>query len=299
MVIPVGRRALLAWLAALPLARPPAARAAAALHVAVLDWGLAETCLALGCVPAGVPAPAWYDRYAVEPPMPPTVPDVGLLFTPNLELLQDLAPDAVLISPLLALLRGHLERIAPVIVASLFSPAPDAYRRAQMETRRLAERLNLSAAGDALAADCDETLAWARDALSGYDGRPLYVLSVLDDRHVNIFGRHSLHHDVLLHLGLRNAWDAGGLTGGEFATVGVERLADVPEARIIAITPGGGSRLGAITSSSLWQALAPVRAGRVLSVPPVLGSGGLPAARRLARLLAAALGQGPARDARP
>ncbi len=277
---------------ALPLLRPTAARTAPTPRVAVLDWGLAETCLALGCVPAGVPAPFWYDRYAVEPPMPPDVPDVGLLFTPNFELLQELAPDAVLIPPLLAVLRGHLGRIAPLIVASLYRPAPGAYLLAQTETRTLARRLNLSAAGDTLVAGCDEAIARSKEALSGYDGRPLYLLSVLDDRHVNVFGPNSLHHDVLMRLGLHNAWEGGGLTGGEFATVGVEHLAKVPEARIVAITPGGGNRLNAIASNSLWQNLAPVRAGRMVSVGPVLGSGGLPAATRLAVLLATALGQG-------
>ncbi len=276
----------------LPLLRPTATRAASALRVAVLDWGLAETCLALGCVPAGVPAPFWYDRYAVEPPMPPGVPDVGLLFTPNFELLQELAPDAVLIPPLLGVLRGHLERIAPLIVASLYRPAPGAYLLAQQETRTLARRLNLPFAGDALADRCDAAMARARDRLSTYDGRPLYLLSVLDDRHVNVFGPNSLHHDVLTRLGLHNAWEGSGITGGEFATVGVEQLAKVPEARIIAITPGCGNRFDAIAANSLWQTLAPVRAGRVVSLAPVLGSGGLPAAARLADLLAAALGQG-------
>ncbi len=287
MVAGPGRRTVLAGLGALPLLRPQLLRAAPGMRVAVLDWGLAETCLALGCVPAGVPAPPWYDRYAVEPPMPPGVPDVGLLFTPNLELLQELAPDAVLISPLLALLRGHLERIAPLIVASVYRPAPGAYDWAQAETRRLAERLGRAAAGAALEADCRATLAQARAALAGYDGRPLYVLSVLDAQHVNVFGRNSLHHDVLLRLGLRNAWD--GDTAGEFATLGIERLVQTPEARIIAIAAGGGDRLGAVAASPLWQALPAVRAGRVLPVGPVLGSGGLPAARRFARLLASAL----------
>jgi iron-chelate-transporting ATPase len=103
----VGRRSLLAGLAALLWTR--VAGAAPGPRLAVLDWGLAETCLALGCVPVGVPAPAWYDRYAVEPPMPPGVADVGLLFTPNFEVLQDLALDAVVIPPLLTMSRDRIQ----------------------------------------------------------------------------------------------------------------------------------------------------------------------------------------------
>lgn len=68
-------------------------------RLAVLDWGLAETILALGVTPAGVSAPDWYRKLIPTPALPKTVQDLGLLFQPNLETLYALKPDAIVITP--------------------------------------------------------------------------------------------------------------------------------------------------------------------------------------------------------
>ncbi|HEY4250531.1 MAG TPA: ABC transporter substrate-binding protein [Roseomonas sp.] len=283
-----GRRALFASVGGLLLAS--GAAAADAARIAVLDWGLVQTCLALGRAPIGVPAPPWYDRYAGAPLLPPGVTDIGLLFTPNFELVQELAPDAIVIPPALGVVRPLLARIAPVVTGAIFRPAPGALDFARAGTRRLGLELGLDAA--ALEAACDAALDAARAALAGQDGRGLYLVSVLDERHLIVFGAGSLHQDVLTRLGLRNAWDLP--VRGEFATIGAEALARDPEARIIDITPGFGSRSAAIARNPVWAALPPVRAGRVHRIGPVLGSGGLPAAARFAGLLAEALIRGAA-----
>ncbi len=271
--------------AALPRGRPT--RAAVPRRLAVLDWGLAQTCLALGLVPAGVPAPRWYDRTAIEPPMPAAVPDLGLLFTPNFELLQELAPDAILIPPALGLLHPQLSHIAPVITGALWQPGGDAYALAQSGTLRLAETLGLQAEAAALVARTEAALAEARAIVAG--DRPCYLATLLDARNVNLYGAASLADAVLRRLGRRNAWAGAATTRAEFATLGLAALAGEPTARLLHLDSGAGSPMAAVRHSSLWQALPLVREGRVTSLPPVLGSGGLPSAARLARLLAETL----------
>ncbi|MCP1610926.1 iron complex transport system substrate-binding protein [Azospirillum lipoferum] len=263
-------------------------RAEAPRRVAVLDWGLAASCVALGCVPVGVPAPSWCTRYVGDPALPAGVTDVGLLFTPNFELLQELKPDAILITPGLEVMRGPLERVAPVFAVALDRPGAGVLERAGSETRRLAAFLGLEAAAEALAARAEATLEQAAHELAPLTDRSVCLVNILDQRHVNVFGASSLHHAVLNRLGLRNAW-GGEPVMGEFVAVGLERLAAVPDARLINVALGGFGRLKAMAANPFWQALPFSREGRTHEIGSVLGSAGLPAVERLARLLSAAL----------
>ncbi|MBK1839188.1 ABC transporter substrate-binding protein [Azospirillum sp. YIM B02556] len=292
---PLSRRRLLGGAVALGFGGGPGAgpawaeiRAEAPRRVAVLDWGLAACCVALGCVPVGVPAPSWCTRYVGAPALPAGVVDVGLLFTPNFELLQEVKPDAVLITPGLEVMRGPLERVAPVFTVALDRPGAGVLERTGSETRRLAAFLGLETVAEALTARAEAALAEAADKLAPLVDRPVWLVNILDQRHVNVFAASSLHHAVLHRLGLRNAW-SGEPTMGEFVTVGLERLAKVPDARLVNVALGGFGRLKAMAANPFWQALPFAREGRTHEIGSVLGSAGLPAVERLARLLAAAL----------
>ncbi|WP_159107460.1 ABC transporter substrate-binding protein, partial [Azospirillum sp. B506] len=151
-------------------------------RVAVLDWGLAASCVALGCVPVGVPAPSWCTRYVGYPALPAGVVDVGLLFTPNFELLQELKPDAILIPPGLDVMRGPLERVAPVFAVALDRPGAAVLERAGSETRRLAALLGLEAAAEALAARAEAALEKAAHRLAPLADRPVWLVNILDQR---------------------------------------------------------------------------------------------------------------------
>jgi iron complex transport system substrate-binding protein len=79
------------------LSPPPAPRR----RIATVDWTIAETLLALG-------SPRWrwgmwpYRAWVGEPQLPAGVIDIGLRAQPNRELLAELKPDLILISPLAA-----------------------------------------------------------------------------------------------------------------------------------------------------------------------------------------------------
>jgi len=292
----IGRRALLAGLAAswagsisLRAAELTDAPAADAPRVAALDWGIASTLLAMGIVPVGVPAPSWCDRYVVDPALPASVVDVGLLFTPNFEVLMALAPSLIVTTPTLQQAAPMLQRIAPVYSDLLFQPTSDVLEIAERGTLGLADRIGRLDAGERFVESTRAELARTGQRLSGYTGSPVLLASPLDNRHLSLFGPNSLYGAVLRHIGLPLAEPD---IAGEFVIVGLEKLGAYNNATMVMIdspiAPGMASRL---TENRLWRTLPFVREGRLRVIPTVLGSGGLPSASRFARLLTIALGE--------
>ena len=68
--------------------------------------------------------------------------------------------------------------------------------------------------------------------------------------------------------------------------MGLDALAPLEDAVLFAIDPQPPDFAAVLDASPLWRALPFVRAGRVLTLPPVLMFGALPAADRFAALLA-------------
>ncbi|MBN8953678.1 MULTISPECIES: ABC transporter substrate-binding protein [unclassified Rhizobium] len=292
----ISRRALLAgiaasWAGGFPLkaAALPGPSAGPVSRIAALDWGIAATLVSLGVVPVGVPAPAWYARYVVDPVLPDSVVDVGLLFTPNFELLQALAPQLIVATPMLQQAAPMLQRIAPVYGTTLFQPAPDVLEIAEKATLGLADRIGAADAGKRLVDATRGELAATTERLSGQASIPLLVASPLDNRHVSLFGPDSLYGGVLRRCGLTNA---DTTIRGEFNIVGLEKLGAYGDATMILldspVMPGMAARL---TENRLWRTFPFVRERRLHLLPAVLGSGGLPSAMRFSRLLTSALGE--------
>lgn len=289
----IGRRALLAGLVAslaggfsLRAAGLPDGSASGVPRIAVLDWGIAATLVALGVVPVGVPAPAWYARYVVDPVLPSSVVDIGLLFTPNFELLQALAPQLIVATPVLQQAAPMLQRIAPVYTSLLFQPSPDVLETAERGTLSLADKIGVRALGERLVEATRAELILTGRRLSGLKDRPLLLASPLDNRHVSLFGPNSLYGAVLRQVGLTLAEPN---IAGEFIAVGLEKLGAFGDATMVLLdspaAPGMAGRLG---NNRLWQTFPFVREGRLRVLPAVLGSGGLPSASRFARLLTVA-----------
>ncbi|MBB3429031.1 MULTISPECIES: ABC transporter substrate-binding protein [Rhizobium] len=290
----IGRRALLAGLAAswaggfaLRAAGLPDAPTAGAPRIAALDWGIAATLVALGVVPVGVPAPAWYARYVVDPILPSSVVDVGLLFTPNFELLQALAPQLIVATPVLQQAAPMLQRIAPVYSSLLFQPSPDVLQIAERGTLGLADQIGDRASGERLVEATRVELIMTGQRLAGLKDRPLLLASPLDNRHVSLFGPNSLYGAVLRQVGLTLA---APNIAGEFIIVGLEKLGAFGDAMMVLLdSPAAPGLAGRLAENRLWRTFSFVREGRLCVLPAVLGSGGLPSASRFSRLLTAAL----------
>lgn len=285
------RRGLVAGAAALAAGRLLAAAPARAgePRVATLDWALLETLLAIGVVPVAAAELVLYRRIAVEPALPDGIADVGLRGTPNFEALRLLAPDLIFSSNYYAWAARKLALIAPVETVSIYGVAGGPYAAAERAALLLGERTGRSAAARALVATTAGEIAGLAPRLaSAAAAAPVVVINFGDARHVRVFGTDSMFGETLARLGLANAWGARTRYAAS-APVGLEALAGLGAPWIVVVPPVPPDAERMLAEGAFWRALPGVAAGRVRVLEPIDPFGGLPAATRFARRLAAAL----------
>ena len=151
-----------------------------------------------------------YRAWVGEPQLPAGVIDIGLRAQPNRELLAELKPDLILISPLAAL-APTLSRIAPVHSIALYEPGTDLWQRLREATLTIAALVNKEAEAERQLAALEQDLAQMQAAQLPIC--PLLVVQFIDERHVRVFGRGSLFEAVMQRLGLRNAWQGRPMPG--------------------------------------------------------------------------------------
>ncbi|GGB48283.1 ABC transporter substrate-binding protein [Tistrella bauzanensis] len=260
-------------------------------RVVALDWSSAETLIMLGLPPVGIVRIPDYKAWVVEPALPAGVVDVGLRLEPNLEVMQQLAPDLIVIAPGLETVRARLEQVAPTVSLTIYGTGQEAFPAAVAETRRLGTLVGCSTEAEDYLARAARQIDRARDRLRGYDGRPVHVVNFLDDRHVRVFGTTSLWQHALGRLGLRNAWTGDSGPWGS-VTVGIERLLSDPEARLVHVAPAPEGVVARLRTSPLWRHLPAIADGRMVGLPAVFPFGAVPCTVRFADCLSLALGGG-------
>ena len=256
-------------------------------RIATVDWTIAETLLALGVTPLAVGDVSSYRAWVGEPLLPAEVVDIGLRMQPNRELLAELKPDLILISPLATPLAPTLSRIAPVQNIALYEPDSDLWQRLHEVTLTVAALVNKTAEAELLLAGLDQDLDRMGKELPA-DLPPLLVVQFIDERHVRVFGRHSLFEAVMKRLGLRNAWQGESNAWG-FAVVSIEQFLTFPQARLVVVDPIPVGVTERLQEPGLWQHLPLVQHAPTLHLPAVWSFGGVLAARRFATLLSSAL----------
>lgn len=262
------------------------ALAASVRHVAALDYGLAETMLALGTAPVAMPDVPGWATWVVEPSLPSCVVNLGADQEVNLELLASLMPDLILTTPFLDDLNPILARIAPCERLILYEDgAPGPFARAEAALRRVAALLGRIEWGEVYLGATVDQFAADRIRLAALPPAPLLLVDFTDARHVRAYASNSLWQDALDRLGLVNAWRRPTTSWG-FSTIGIEALAEVPEHTLLAtVAPVPPDVLAVLDESALWRALPFVRQNRILRLPSAFSFGGIPSARRFARLL--------------
>ncbi|WP_411537132.1 ABC transporter substrate-binding protein [Halomonas sp. 7T] len=253
---------------------------------ATLDWTLAETLIALDAPLSGVAQIDAYHAWVGEPRISERVADLGLRTQPNLELLADLSPEAIFISPMFSNLTARLSRIAPVEPLTLYQADSDTWHEMQGLTRKLGKRVNRERQAETLIASTQALID--RLKARAPTTAPLLIVQFMDERHVRVFGKNGLYHAVLEQLDMTNAWQAPTNAWG-FSLVGIEALAAYPDAQLVVVEPLPIGVEAALANSGLWQHLPSVREGRVITLPPTWSFGALPSAQRFARTLVSAL----------
>lgn len=256
-------------------------------RIAVLDWAMLETLLALEVVPVAATELVQFRKIAIEPSVPPHVADLGLRGSPNLEMLRFANPDLIVSSGWYTWVHDNLKRIAPVVSHSVHEPGHPPYAAAERATLALGGHLGRKPQAEAYVHATFREIALAGQGRADRT-RPVFLINLGDARHVRVFGPDSMFGDVLQRLGFVNAWPKP-TSYAAAAPMPLEALAAVPEATIAIVSPVPPDARGTLDSSPLWKAFPAVHEGRVVTLPPVNPFGALPAARRFARILSDAM----------
>ncbi|GGD92908.1 ABC transporter substrate-binding protein [Aureimonas endophytica] len=287
MPLALSRRDVLAGFAALAVPHP--AGAATPARLVSMDYALAETAFMLGAPPFAVAGATDWPKWVVEPALPPGTVDVGDSQTANFELLAKLAPDFILTTPYLDPILPVLQRIGPTLRVSIYEDGAKILPCAVEAVRTLGAALDRQAAAEAFLAAADREFANLAERVRALPDRlPVLAISFLDPRHVRVYGGQGLYQGVLDRIGLANAFRGETLYWG-FATIGVETLASLGEARVVIIDPVPPDVMPALARTPLWTELPFVKAGRVATMPASLMFGGVASGLRFARLLLATL----------
>ena len=289
-MLALSRRSVLAGLV---LAAP----AAAGSRIAVMEHDIVEAMLTLGVAPFAVAEAERYRSLFTSPALAPDCIELGASWEPNIELLTEIGPDLILVSPERSLLTPLLERVATVVAVAP-KEGQDRYARGLELLGLVGERLGREAAAQGAAEEIGHRLAAGRRALADRRWPPIYLAALVEGgTHLEIYGPVCLLHDTLTRLGLVNAW-TWPMPDYGWVIAGVERLADTPDSIVILLDFGEDQQrtVHRFQDSSLWRSLPPVAAGRVVPVPAVsvwggASSGALFAERIVAGLEGLARGQ--------
>ena len=283
----LGRRQVLGLLAA-PLFGRLAQAEAFPQRIAAIDWAMLETAMALGVAPVAATELIQFRKDSVEPLVPETVADLGLRGSPNFELLYLLRPELILISPFYTRYQQQLAAIAPTMSLPFYVKGEPPFGKALAAVTALGERLGRSTQAQEVLQQTGHLLETMRERLSPYADRPTYIINIGDSRHFRAFGSDSMFGDILMRLGLPNAWREGSRFTFA-APVPLETLAENPDARIVVVSNVPAEARSGLRRSLIWSALEPVKSKRLVMLDDVNPYGGVTAGMRFARLLTEAL----------
>ncbi|MDW0358472.1 ABC transporter substrate-binding protein [Halomonas venusta] len=194
--------------------------------VVTLDYAIAETLQALGEPPQAVGGLSGYRVWWRDPQVLSTAMELGSRHLPNLELIQDIAPSHILISPPAhANLIPQLSRLATLKKWVVYETPPALQQRLNNLTTQLAELTGDQAHANDYLRGVEaqfEELAEQRKH-SERSAQSVVLVSLMDERHARVYGQGSLEGLVLEQLGINNAWE-GDVNRWGFATVTAEQL---------------------------------------------------------------------------
>ena len=287
----ISRRRLLTAMALSPLLwqmQKAQAAPVSAERIVALEWLPVELMLALGVTPYGVADIPNYRMWVNEPVLPESVIDVGLRTEPNLELLTRMKPSMLVWSAGYGPSPEILARIAPGR-SFAFSDGKLPLAQARRSLLEMAEMLDKQAVAQRHLAEFDAYIDSLKPHFKQRGDRPLLMVSLLDPRHMLVFGPNCLFQEILDRLGVKNAWQGETNFWGSTA-VGIDRLAAYKDVDVLCFDHGNAAQMRQLEATPLWQAMPFVRANRLQIVPAVWFYGATLSAMNFARILDTSLG---------
>lgn len=258
-------------------------------RVVALSWEAAEHLLKLDITPIAVADAAGYRTWVVRPGLPNEVPSAGSRAEPNLELLAQLKPELIVISPVLEPIRGTLERIAPVAVYSSVSQQHDNYLTARDNYLALAQRFGREEQAlselAAMQARVDEL---HRRLVEHFRGRLPKVLVVRfsSPTTVSVNGVNSMADHAMQLLDLQPAYPLPRRPSG-IVQVPVTLLGQLGDGVVLHIEPFAQQEQ--LLATPQWQAMPFVHAGRFGAMRSTWTYGGVFSIEYLAEAITEAL----------
>lgn len=249
--------------------------------VVALDWTLAETVLSLGVALQGVADAKGYQEWVVEPALNPTVTNIGSRREPNIELLSELKPDVILISQHMAAAYEPLNKIAPVVVFTLYGEQKQPLKTAESITRSLGQLFGKEQQAEQVIAQTQAKLTANGEKIRAQSSvhKNLLFVRFINDKTLRIHGQGSLASATISAMGLKNSWqDQTNIWG--FTTTGLDKLAEHQQSNVMLFGPLKPQDRQVLQTSPLWQVMAFTRENAVYELPPIWTFGGLIAAQR-------------------
>lgn len=249
--------------------------------VVALDWALAETALSLGVALQGVADAKGYQEWVVEPALNPTVTNVGSRREPNIELLSELKPDVILMSQQMAAAYEPLNKIAPVVVLTLYNEQKQPLKVAESITRSLGQLFGKEQQAEQVIAQTQAKLTANGEKIRAQSSvhKNLLFVRFINDKTLRIHGQGSLASATISAMGLKNSWqDQTNIWG--FTTTGLDKLAEHQQSNVMLFGPLKPQDRQVLQTSPLWQVMAFTRENSVYELPPIWTFGGLIAAQR-------------------
>ncbi|MFG6653480.1 Fe(3+)-hydroxamate ABC transporter substrate-binding protein FhuD [Scandinavium sp. M-37] len=289
--LPISRRRLLTAMALSPLLwQMNSARAATVdlTRIVALEWLPVELLLALGITPYGVADIPNYTLWVNEPALPASVIDVGLRTEPNLELLTEMKPSYMVWSAGYGPSADKLARIAPGRGFN-FSDGKNPLANARQSLVEMGQLLGREQQAQAHLNHFDEFVAQHKPRFAARGARPLLMITLLDARHVLVFGPNCLFQQILDDYGIVNAWQGDTNFWGS-QVVGIDRLGEFKDVDVICFDHGNETEMRKLIATPLWQAMPFVRQKRFQRVPAVWFYGATLSVMNFIRILDNALG---------
>ncbi|NIY84309.1 iron-siderophore ABC transporter substrate-binding protein [Vibrio hepatarius] len=249
--------------------------------VVALDWVLTETVLSLDVELLGIADVKGYQQWVVEPDLNQAVTDVGSRREPNIELLSDLKPDVILISNHMAAAYQQLNKIAPVLVFTIYNEQKQPLQSAEAITRALGVLFNKQQRAEQVITETQQILRVNGEHVRAKSNstKSLLFARFINDKTLRIHSQGSLADATIKMMGLENDWrEPTNLWG--FTTAGIEKLAEHQQSKVMIFGPLKPEERKALQTSPLWQAMAFTRSDSVYELPAIWTFGGLIAAQR-------------------
>lgn len=287
----ISRRRLLTAMALSPLLwqmRHARAATVDSQRIVALEWLPVELLLALGVTPYGIADIPNYKLWVNEPALPDSVIDVGLRTEPNLELLTQMKPSFLVWSAGYGPSAETLAKIAPGR-GFAFSDGKKPLAQSRQSLIEMAQLIGREDQAQRHLQEYDAFVERLKPRFAQRGDRPLLMVTLLDARHMLVFGPNCLFQEMLDALGVKNAWQGETNFWGSVA-VGIDRLAAYKDADVLCFDHGNDPEMNRLTATPLWQAMPFVRENRFQRVPAVWFYGATLSAMHFGRVLDNALG---------